>query len=65
MVGAFYAFFQFQIEALPEIVAAVNGRCEVFVDGGFANGADMFKALALGANMVLSLCVYSVSSVSK
>lgn len=40
------------IEALPEIVAAVKGRCEVFVDGGFYTGTDIFKALALGADMV-------------
>lgn len=40
------------IEALPEIVEAVRGRCQVFVDGGFSNGADIFKALALGADMV-------------
>ncbi|KAK3929032.1 Hydroxyacid oxidase 1 [Frankliniella fusca] len=40
------------IEALPEITAAVKGRCQVFVDGGFSNGADIFKALALGADMV-------------
>lgn len=40
------------IEALPEIVKAVNGQCEVYVDGGFSQGTDIFKALALGARMV-------------
>ncbi|KAG0727650.1 Hydroxyacid oxidase 1 [Chionoecetes opilio] len=40
------------MEALPEVVAAVHGRCEVYVDGGFSQGAHIFKALALGANMV-------------
>ncbi|XP_034231733.1 hydroxyacid oxidase 1 isoform X2 [Thrips palmi] len=40
------------IEALPEVVRAVKGRCQVFVDGGFSTGADIFKALALGADMV-------------
>ncbi|XP_052132835.1 2-Hydroxyacid oxidase 1, partial [Frankliniella occidentalis] len=40
------------IEALAEITAAVNGRCEVYVDGGFTQGSDIFKALALGADMV-------------
>lgn len=40
------------IEALPEVVKAVNGRCEVYVDGGFSQGTDIFKALALGAQMV-------------
>ncbi|KAF2361933.1 FMN-dependent dehydrogenase, partial [Trinorchestia longiramus] len=40
------------IEALPHIVAEVNGRCPVFVDGGFTEGASIFKALALGASLV-------------
>jgi isopentenyl diphosphate isomerase/L-lactate dehydrogenase-like FMN-dependent dehydrogenase len=38
------------IEALPEVVAAVNGRIPVFLDGGVRRGTDVFKALALGAN---------------
>lgn len=42
----------FQIEALPEIVAAVGNKCEVYIDGGFRTGSDVFKALALGARMV-------------
>jgi isopentenyl diphosphate isomerase/L-lactate dehydrogenase-like FMN-dependent dehydrogenase len=40
------------IEALPEVVAAVRGRVPVIVDSGFRRGTDVFKALALGANMV-------------
>jgi 4-hydroxymandelate oxidase len=40
------------IEALPEVVTAVNGRIPVFVDGGFRRGTDVFKALALGAKAV-------------
>ncbi|KAK8401303.1 hypothetical protein O3P69_002816 [Scylla paramamosain] len=40
------------MEVLPEVVEAVGGRCEVYVDGGFSQGAHIFKALALGANMV-------------
>lgn len=40
------------IEALPEIVAAVAGRCEVYLDGGIRRGTDVFKALALGAQAV-------------
>lgn len=40
------------IEILPEIVAAVAGRAEVIVDGGFCRGTDIIKALALGANSV-------------
>ncbi|HEV2582373.1 MAG TPA: alpha-hydroxy acid oxidase [Ktedonobacteraceae bacterium] len=41
------------IEALPEVVEAVNGRCEVYVDGGIRRGTDILKALALGARAVL------------
>nr|BFE61530.1 alpha-hydroxy acid oxidase [Dactylosporangium thailandense] len=41
------------IEALPEVVAAVGGRAEVYVDGGFRRGTDVLKALALGARAVL------------
>lgn len=40
------------IESLPEIVAAVNGRIPIIIDGGFRRGSDIFKALALGANAV-------------
>ena len=37
---------------LPEIVAAVAGRAEVWVDGGFMRGTDVVKAIALGARTV-------------
>jgi isopentenyl diphosphate isomerase/L-lactate dehydrogenase-like FMN-dependent dehydrogenase len=40
------------IQALPEVVAAVDGKIPVFVDGGFRRGTDVFKALALGAKAV-------------
>ena len=40
------------IELLPDIVKAVNGRCEVYLDGGVCRGTDVFKALALGARAV-------------
>jgi (S)-mandelate dehydrogenase len=40
------------IEALPPIAAAVGERLPVMVDGGFRRGADVVKALALGADLV-------------
>jgi (S)-2-hydroxy-acid oxidase len=42
------------IAALPEVVDAVSGRTEVLVDGGIRRGTDVVKALALGAQAVLS-----------
>ena len=45
-------FLSFQIDALSEIAAAVNGKCEVYVDGGITCGTDVLKALALGAKAV-------------
>jgi isopentenyl diphosphate isomerase/L-lactate dehydrogenase-like FMN-dependent dehydrogenase len=41
------------IDALPEVLQAVGGRCEVMVDGGIRRGTDILKALALGARTVL------------
>ena len=41
------------IDALPEVVEAVDGRIEVLVDGGVRRGTDVVKALALGARAVL------------
>lgn len=35
--------------ALPEIAEIVKGRIPVFIDCGFMNGTDVFKALAMGA----------------
>ncbi len=41
------------IEALPEIVDAVGGRIDVLLDGGVRRGADVVRALALGARAVM------------
>lgn len=41
------------IRALPEIVAAVDNQVEVLMDGGIRRGADIVKALCLGARAVL------------
>jgi isopentenyl diphosphate isomerase/L-lactate dehydrogenase-like FMN-dependent dehydrogenase len=41
------------MEALPEVVEAVAGRCEIYVDGGVRRGTDVIKALAYGAHAVL------------
>jgi L-lactate dehydrogenase (cytochrome) len=41
------------LRALPEIVAAVNGRVEILMDGGIRRGADIIKAICLGARAVL------------
>ena len=42
------------VDALPEVVDAVGGRIDVLVDGGIRRGADVVKALALGARAVLA-----------
>jgi L-lactate dehydrogenase (cytochrome) len=41
------------ISVLPEIVAAIGGRCEVLFDGGIRSGQDIAKAVALGARGTL------------
>jgi L-lactate dehydrogenase (cytochrome) len=41
------------IVKLPEVVAAVGDRVEVYMDGGVRSGIDVVKAIALGANGVL------------
>jgi lactate 2-monooxygenase len=41
------------LDALPPIVAAVDGRVPVLMDSGIRGGADVFKAVALGARAVL------------
>ena len=37
------------IRVLPEIVAAVGGKTEIYLDGGIRSGQDVLKAVALGA----------------
>ena len=41
------------IRALPEVVDAVAGRCEVLFDGGVRSGQDVLRALAYGARGAL------------
>ena len=41
------------LRALVEVVAAVNGRAEVLMDGGIRRGSDIIKAICLGARAVL------------
>ncbi len=41
------------LDALPAVVAAVDGRAEVLLDGGVRRGTDVLTALALGARAVL------------
>jgi 4-hydroxymandelate oxidase len=41
------------LDVLEEVVGAVDGRAEVYLDGGVRRGVDVLKALALGARAVL------------
>ena len=47
------------LRALPEVVRAVNGQIEVLMDGGIRRGADIVKALCLGARAVLGGRTYA------
>jgi isopentenyl diphosphate isomerase/L-lactate dehydrogenase-like FMN-dependent dehydrogenase len=40
------------ITTLPSVAAALKGRVPIIVDGGIFRGQDVFRALALGANLV-------------
>jgi L-lactate dehydrogenase (cytochrome) len=41
------------LRMLPEVLAAVDDRIEVLLDGGIRRGSDIVKALCLGARAVL------------
>jgi isopentenyl diphosphate isomerase/L-lactate dehydrogenase-like FMN-dependent dehydrogenase len=41
------------LRVLPEVVKAVNGQIEVWMDGGIRRGTDIVKAICLGARAVL------------
>ena len=41
------------VEVLPEITDAVKGQIKILVDGGIRSGADILKALAIGADGVV------------
>jgi L-lactate dehydrogenase (cytochrome) len=52
------------IAALPRVADAVQGRCEVLMDGGISCGQDVLKALALGARACLigKACLYGLAA---
>ncbi|MEU7583195.1 alpha-hydroxy acid oxidase [Streptomyces sp. NPDC041068] len=41
------------VDALPAVVSALAGRCEVLLDSGIRSGTDVLRALALGVSGVL------------
>ena len=41
------------MDVLPDVIDAVAGRCEVWLDGGIRSGQDVFKAKAMGADGTL------------
>jgi isopentenyl diphosphate isomerase/L-lactate dehydrogenase-like FMN-dependent dehydrogenase len=40
------------MDVLPEVLNAVGGRARVVVDGSFARGTDVVKAIAMGADAI-------------
>ena len=53
MPGGSWTAWRGRLRVLPGIVEAVGGKTEVLFDGGIRRGADMVKAMALGAKAVL------------
>jgi glycolate oxidase len=55
------------LDVLPEIVAAVKGRAEIIIDGGFCRGTDVVKAIALGATTVCigRLYIYGMAAAGR
>jgi glycolate oxidase len=54
------------LDILPEVVAAVRGRAQIIIDGGFYRGTDIVKALAMGADTVAigRLYLYGLAAAS-
>ncbi len=46
------------LDALTDIAPVVDGRCKVLIDSGIYTGADVFKALALGATRCASVAAH-------
>ena len=51
--GRILDFNRAALEALPEVLDAVDGKVPVLLDSGIRSGGDIVKALALGAKAVL------------
>src|SRR5213593_432497 len=47
------------LRMLPEVLASVDDRIEVLLDGGIRRGSDIVKALCLGARAVLAGRAYA------
>ncbi len=51
-IDIIFCVSRLQIEVLPAIANVLRGLCDVYIDGGVRTGADVFKALCLGAKAV-------------